>query len=201
MDINEFVSTFLGRIKDMKDKLGDIGEKVSNIDLGTIFLNGMLEDYQMFITGLAAGEKSPTFEELIGILLQKEDMHTNLKPQNSDLAVGQRRDSLNKNQKKEEEEEIHFKESHFQSQIKVCHIIEMNLSVSIVVGLGILPKNVIRRKIMRLGPKIEKIHDILQKKTQILIQNILDYLCLMLHCLLKLMMLMHGLWILELQFT
>jgi hypothetical protein len=87
MDINEFVSTFLERIKDMKDKLGDIGEKVSNIDLGTIFLNGMLEDYQMFITGLAAREKSPTFEELIGILLQEEDMHTNLKPQNSDLAM------------------------------------------------------------------------------------------------------------------
>jgi hypothetical protein len=36
MDINESVSTFLGRIKDMKDKLGDIGEKVSNTDLVTI---------------------------------------------------------------------------------------------------------------------------------------------------------------------
>ena len=61
MDINESVSTFLGRIKDMKDKLGDIGEKVSNIDLLTISLNRMLKDCQMFITGLAAREKDPTF--------------------------------------------------------------------------------------------------------------------------------------------
>jgi hypothetical protein len=91
MDINDFVSTFLRRINDMKYKLGDIGEKVSNIDLVTISLNGMLEDYQMFITSLAVREKAPTFEELTGILLQEEERCTNLKPnlkpQNSDLAL------------------------------------------------------------------------------------------------------------------
>jgi hypothetical protein len=38
----------------VKDKLGDIGETMSSIDLVTITLNKMLEDYQMFITGLAA---------------------------------------------------------------------------------------------------------------------------------------------------
>jgi hypothetical protein len=32
----------------------------------------------MFITGLAAREKDPTFEELIGILLQEEERHTYL---------------------------------------------------------------------------------------------------------------------------
>jgi hypothetical protein len=78
MDINEYVSNFLGRIKDMEDKLGDIGEKVSNIDLVTISLNGMLGDYQMFITSFAAREKAPIFEELIGILLQEEERHTYL---------------------------------------------------------------------------------------------------------------------------
>ena len=78
---------FLGRIKDMKDKLGDIGEKVSNTDLVTIALNGMLKDYQMFITGLAMREKAPTFEELTCILFQEEERRTNLKPQNSDLAL------------------------------------------------------------------------------------------------------------------
>ena len=71
----------------MKDKLGDIGEKLPNTDLVTIALNGMLEDYQMFITGLAAREKDPTFEELTGILLQEEERHTNFKPQNSDLTL------------------------------------------------------------------------------------------------------------------
>jgi hypothetical protein len=73
MDGNESVSSFLGRIKEVKDKLGNIGETVSSTDLVTITLNGMLEDYQMFITGLAAREKPPTFEELTGILLQEEE--------------------------------------------------------------------------------------------------------------------------------
>jgi hypothetical protein len=87
MDGNESVSSFLGRIKEVKDKLGNIGETVSNTDLVTITLNGMLEDYQMFITGLAAREKPPTFEELTGILLQEEERRGNLKPQNTDLAL------------------------------------------------------------------------------------------------------------------
>jgi hypothetical protein len=87
MDINESVNAFLGLIKVMKDKLGDIGEIVSNIDLVTISLNAMLEDYQMFITGLASREKAPTFEELTSILLQEEERHANLKPLNSNLAL------------------------------------------------------------------------------------------------------------------
>jgi hypothetical protein len=44
MDGNESVSSFLGRIKEVKDKLVNIGEIVSNTDLVTITLNGMLED-------------------------------------------------------------------------------------------------------------------------------------------------------------
>jgi hypothetical protein len=81
MDGNESVSSFLGRIKEVKDKLVNIGETVSNTDLVTITLNGMLEDYHMFITGLTAREKPPTFEELTGILLQEEERRGNLKPQ------------------------------------------------------------------------------------------------------------------------
>jgi hypothetical protein len=80
MDGNESLSSFLGRIKEVKDKLGNIGEIVSSTDLVTITLNGMLEDYQMLITGLAAKEKSFTFEELTGILLQEGERHGNLKP-------------------------------------------------------------------------------------------------------------------------
>ena len=87
MDANESVSSFLGRLKEVKDKLGDIGEKVSSTDLVTITLNGMLEDYHMFITGLAAREKPPTFEELTGILLQEEERRGNFKPQDSGLAL------------------------------------------------------------------------------------------------------------------
>jgi hypothetical protein len=87
MDGNESVSSFLGRIKEVKDKLVNIGETVSNTDLVTITLNGMLEDYHMFITGLAAREKPPTFEELTGILLQEEERCGNLKPLSKDLAL------------------------------------------------------------------------------------------------------------------
>ena len=77
----------MGRIKEVKDKLGNIGEKVSSTDLVTITLNDMLEGYHMFITRLAAREKPPMFEELTGILLQEEERCTNLKPHNSDLAL------------------------------------------------------------------------------------------------------------------
>jgi hypothetical protein len=73
MEENESISDFISRIKDVKDKLGNIGETISSTDLVTITLNGMLEEYQMFITGLAAREKAPTFEELAGILMQEEE--------------------------------------------------------------------------------------------------------------------------------
>jgi hypothetical protein len=87
MDGNESISSFLGRIKKVKDKLVNIEETVSNTDLVTITLNGMLEDYQMFIIGLVAREKPPTFEELTCIFLQEEERHRNLKPRNKDLVV------------------------------------------------------------------------------------------------------------------
>jgi len=87
MDVNEYVSTFLGRIKDVKDKLGNIGETFSSTNLVTITLNGMLEDYHMFITSLVAREKAPTFEELTSISLQEEERCINLKPRNSNIAL------------------------------------------------------------------------------------------------------------------
>jgi hypothetical protein len=94
MDGNESISSFLGHIKDVKDKLVNIGETVSNTDLVTITLNGMLEDYHMFITGLTAREKPPMFEELTGILLQEEERRGNLKPQNKYLALWSNKRSM-----------------------------------------------------------------------------------------------------------
>jgi hypothetical protein len=87
MDGNESVSSFLGRIKEVKDKLGNIGETISSTDLITITLNGMIEDYLLFITGIVAREKPPTFEELTCIFLQEEERRKNLKPQNKYLAL------------------------------------------------------------------------------------------------------------------
>jgi hypothetical protein len=86
--------------------------------------------------------------------------------------------------------------------------------VFIVVDLDILLKIVIRRRVMRLGIILEIIQVIMQKNLQImisdcllllmifmnpriLIQGILDYLCLTLLYLLKQMISMPSLWILE----
>jgi hypothetical protein len=78
MEENENISNFLSRIKEMKDKLGDIGEKISSTNLVTVTLNGMLDEYQIFITSLVAREKAPSFDDLIGILLQEEERRKNL---------------------------------------------------------------------------------------------------------------------------
>jgi len=98
MESNESVCTFISRIKDLKDKLGDIGEKVPNTDLVTLTLNGMPEEYQMFITGIAARATAPTFEELTGILIQEEERRSNLKPQNQDLALWSKKKFLKNKQ-------------------------------------------------------------------------------------------------------
>jgi len=69
MEENESAAGFIARVKDLKDRLGDIGEKVSDSDLVMITLNGITDEYQMFITGLSAREKAPSFEELTRILI------------------------------------------------------------------------------------------------------------------------------------
>ena len=61
------------RVKYLKDRLGDIGEKVSDSDLVTITLNRMMDEYQMFITGFSAWDYAPAFEELTGISFQEEN--------------------------------------------------------------------------------------------------------------------------------
>jgi len=45
MEENENISNFLSRIKELKDKLSDIGETISNTHLVTVMLNDMLDEY------------------------------------------------------------------------------------------------------------------------------------------------------------
>ena len=71
MEKTKNIINFLSRIKELKYNLGDIGEKIANIDLVIVNLNGMLDEYKMFITGLATREKAPTFYEMTCILLQE----------------------------------------------------------------------------------------------------------------------------------
>lgn len=60
MEENESVNAFISIIKELKGKLGV-----------TITLNGMLEDYLMFIIGLGAPKKMSNFEELTSILVPR----------------------------------------------------------------------------------------------------------------------------------
>lgn len=69
MEENESVAGFMARVKDLSDKLGAIGEKVSDSDLVTLTLNRMTDEYQMFITGLLVRKKAPSFDDLTEILL------------------------------------------------------------------------------------------------------------------------------------
>jgi len=80
MEENQSFAGFIARVKDLKDNLADIGEKVYKSDVITITLNKMIDEYHMFITGLSAREKSPAFEELTGILIQEEERQQNLRP-------------------------------------------------------------------------------------------------------------------------
>lgn len=72
MEENETVASFIARIKDLKKKLVDNGETVPDTYLVTITMNGVTNDYQMFITKINARDKIPNFEELTGILMQEE---------------------------------------------------------------------------------------------------------------------------------
>ena len=86
MEENESVSSFISLIKEVKDKLSNIGQTMANDDLVTITMNSMTDDYRIFITRLNAREKPLGFEELTGILLQEEERRLSLKPQNLELA-------------------------------------------------------------------------------------------------------------------
>ena len=89
METNEGVSKFISHIKDLSDKLGDIGEIVDNTDLVTITLKGLVPDYKVFILALSATKIPPIFLELTGILIQEEERMKNydLYAQGSDFAL------------------------------------------------------------------------------------------------------------------
>lgn len=58
MEANENITNFISYAKDLSDKLGDVGEKVSSTDLVTITLYGLVQGYHLF-SRLLTREKSP----------------------------------------------------------------------------------------------------------------------------------------------
>ena len=77
MEANESIGNFVSIMKYLSDKLCDIGEKVSNSDLVTISLKGLVQYYKVFMSALSARQTPPIFDELVGILLQEEERMTN----------------------------------------------------------------------------------------------------------------------------
>ena len=61
----------------MSDKFGDICEVVESTNLVTITLKDLVLDQKLFISTLALIEKPLNFEELMGILIQEEEMMKN----------------------------------------------------------------------------------------------------------------------------
>lgn len=78
---------FISHIKEIKNKQGDIGETVSDIDFITITMNGMIYNYEMFITGLNVREKALKFEEFTVIPMQEEERQMTPKPQSLDFSL------------------------------------------------------------------------------------------------------------------
>ena len=50
-------------------------------------MNGVTDDYQMFIIGINVTEKILKFEELTRLLMQEEEIISTLKPQSVDLPL------------------------------------------------------------------------------------------------------------------
>lgn len=62
MEENESVATFISRIKDLKNKLGDIGKIMSNTNLVMITMNGWLATIRCSSLGWMREKKPPSLK-------------------------------------------------------------------------------------------------------------------------------------------
>lgn len=69
----ESVSSYIGKVKEIRDQLHDAGDKISNEKMVPIIFNGFSNDYEMFVSSVASRETIPSFENLYGIF-QFEEM-------------------------------------------------------------------------------------------------------------------------------
>ena len=72
-EVNENITTYVSRIKDICYQLSAIREKGSNSNMVTITLKGLVRVYHVFISTLRGRVQPPTFNELTWILLQEEE--------------------------------------------------------------------------------------------------------------------------------
>ena len=60
----ESVSSYIHKVKEIKDQLHDAGYKISNEKMVHITLNGFSKDYEVSINSFAGKENIPSFENL-----------------------------------------------------------------------------------------------------------------------------------------
>ena len=71
--MNESITKYLSRIKDLRDNMSYIGGEISNTNLVAIALKILFPYYKVFILELAARQTPPTFAEIVKIILQEEE--------------------------------------------------------------------------------------------------------------------------------
>lgn len=68
----ESVTLYLKRLSQVKDELASIGVTISNGDMVTITLKGLIEEWKPFIKGIVSREKCPDYNRLWDEFIKEE---------------------------------------------------------------------------------------------------------------------------------
>jgi hypothetical protein len=63
----ESVFSYIEKIKEIRESLHDVGDKISNERMVPITLNGFSNDYEMFVNNVSSRETIPSFDNLYKI--------------------------------------------------------------------------------------------------------------------------------------
>jgi hypothetical protein len=66
------ITSYLTKIKQIRDQLAAVGEKVEDAELVNMALNGFLASWEPFVKAICAREKLPDFERLWDDCIQEE---------------------------------------------------------------------------------------------------------------------------------
>lgn len=67
------MTSYLLKINQLKDELVAIGDKIEDLELVTVALNGFLSPWEPFIQGICACGKFPLFDDLWDDFVQEEN--------------------------------------------------------------------------------------------------------------------------------
>eukprot|EP01018_Ginkgo_biloba_P023781 Gb_00945 [translate_table: standard] len=72
MSEGDQIEDHLLRLKDVRDQLATIGTKIEDEEIVALVLNSLPTSYKIFVTSLSISDRTVTFEELVGLLMQEE---------------------------------------------------------------------------------------------------------------------------------